>query len=202
MSDIERNVCPGQIYRHFKGKIYQIITVAINSETNENMVVYQQLYGEFKVYVRPYDMFVSEVEHNKYPNVSQKYRFELIDIEAENNTVINSNMEKETLEESDIINFNSMENSDMAVSDTESYATVQEEYSGADKRLIEFLDADTFDEKRKVLISIKDNITDRLIDDMAASIDVTVDDGNMEDRFLSLLTCINTRAKYEVNRLR
>lgn len=71
-----------------------------------------------------------------------------------------------------------------------------------DKRLIEFLDADTFEEKRRVLINIKDGITDRLIDDMAAAIDVTVDEGDIDTRFMSLLNCINTRAKYEVNRFR
>ncbi len=73
------------IYKHFKGDFYLVLDVAIDSETNKKVVIYRALYGENLLYVRDYDMFLSEVDHVKYPEVKQKYRFELQDIKSVNN---------------------------------------------------------------------------------------------------------------------
>ena len=72
------------IYKHFKGDYYIVEDVAIHSETKEKYIVYRGLYGDGKLYIRPYDMFLSEVDREKYPNVEQKYRFELQDIKSKN----------------------------------------------------------------------------------------------------------------------
>ncbi|NFU51759.1 DUF1653 domain-containing protein [Clostridium botulinum] len=66
------------IYRHFKGREYEVIDIAIHSETREKFVVYKALYGDFKTFIRPYDMFMSKVDKEKYPDKKQKYRFEYI----------------------------------------------------------------------------------------------------------------------------
>lgn len=73
----ERVIRPG-VYRHFKGKLYEVQCVATHSETREAMVVYRALYDDFAYYVRPYSMFASEVDRDKYPDAMQKYRFERI----------------------------------------------------------------------------------------------------------------------------
>ena len=70
------------IYKHFKGDLYFVEDIAIRSETKEKYVVYRGLYGNNELYIRPYDMFASEVDHGKYPNVKQKYRFELQNIKS------------------------------------------------------------------------------------------------------------------------
>lgn len=70
------------IYKHFKGDYYLVEDIAIDSETNRSMVIYRALYGENTLYVRDLEMFTSEVDKNKYPNVHQKYRFELQNISS------------------------------------------------------------------------------------------------------------------------
>ena len=76
---MSRQVVEHGIYRHFKGKFYIVEGIANNSETNEPMVVYRHLYGDRSLCVRPMDMFLSEVDREKYPDVEQQYRFELVD---------------------------------------------------------------------------------------------------------------------------
>ena len=66
-----------RIYKHFKGNYYLVEDIAQNSETGEDYVVYRELYGNGGLWIRPIAMFLEEVDHDKYPDVKQKYRFEL-----------------------------------------------------------------------------------------------------------------------------
>ena len=73
-----RTVEINQIYRHFKGKFYKVIAVATHTETEEQLVVYQALYGSYGYFVRPLESFISKVDLDKYPDADQEYRFERI----------------------------------------------------------------------------------------------------------------------------
>ena len=77
-SEKEREVVIHGIYRHFKNKYYIVEDVAYHSETKEEYVVYRRLYGDGSLWIREKKMFLSEVDHKKYPDVSQKWRFALV----------------------------------------------------------------------------------------------------------------------------
>lgn len=183
-------------YRHFKDKLYQVKGTAIHSETKEKMVIYQGLYGSYEMYVRPYDMFLSEVDHIKYPDVVQKYRFELIDIKTGKSLEAdyeenNQNMESEKLEE-----LEELEES------KESEKSEESEESEEDSKLIRFLDAYDYKEKLDILTSMRGELNDGLIDIMAESIEVAVPEGDITDRYNSLRKCLMAHTKYEGLRLR
>ena len=135
---MERNIPrAGEIYRHFKDKLYQIVTIAKHSETGEMLVVYQALYGEYKCCARPLDMFMSEVDRDKYPDVKQKYRFEKVEInvDVQPSTEKNDN-DPETNDDIADANDNNVDANDS--NNTESDDNLY--------NLMQFLDADTFEE--------------------------------------------------------
>jgi hypothetical protein len=203
---------PGEIYNHFKGNPYQIITVAIHSETQEPMVVYQALYEDFKTYVRPLEMFLSEVDHMKYPVVKQKYRFELRNtnsIEFVLKPTEEASEQNKMLKEDIVIH--AVENTaDRFSARITEHSTEQEVISeqivtpegSVNAILLKFLDAGSYSKKLEVITSNRKHLNDRLINDMAVSLDCAVDEGPLDQRIQGLIYCLQAMCRFEDKRLR
>ncbi len=191
------NPKPQEIYRHFKGNVYQIITIARHSETKMKMVVYQQLYAPYEVYVRPLDMFMSKIDTKKYPNEKQIFRFERLAIRGEDQIEETRESSAETLNR--ILNRGKKE-TELTV-DLQK-ADGQEEAFEHDPGLVEFLDADSYEKKLQILSSLHNRITDAMIDTMAVSLDTEVKEGDIETRYAEIRNCLITMERFECNRLR
>lgn len=197
----------GDIYRHFKDKLYEIITIAIHSETEEEMVVYRQMYGNLETYVRPLSMFLSEVDHEKYPEVKQKYRFERIGALRVEETETSEEVRRPVVEEKVVpkVKFVEKMKTEEVVEDLEKQPAevneTEEKVDAALKVLMDFLDARTYGEKLKVLEEINCELDDKTINSMALSMDIVIEEGTAEERLAELRECIHTKAKYECFRL-
>lgn len=193
------NPKPQEMYRHFKGNIYQIRCLAKHSETGETMVVYQAMYDTFQIYVRPLDMFMEEVDRDRYPEAKQKYRFELLqDME------LSSAAQTETFEQEEAEAPAPAEEVPVpAVRPAVSSRTVEsEEQMHIDPLVMEFLDAGTFEQKLNILAALRHRITDSMINTLAAASDLEIKGGNVEERYDELRSCLQMFAKFECNRLR
>lgn len=194
-----------EIYKHFKGNVYQIVTVAEHTETEEKLVVYQAMYGDFKVYARPLAMFLEKVDKQKYPGATQEYRFEKVtgwaSGMAEQVRMCNKPFQGSTFaEEKTTVQENTMLQEKSPVQVTTSDDEPQEPQ--LDPLLVEFLDADTYEEQLNILAALHHRITDEMITTMAIASDVEVEDGDLETRYNELKNCLLTLEKYETNRMR
>ena len=183
---MNREIRPGQFYRHFKNLYYQIVAVAIHSETREQMVVYQALYGDFKVFVRPYEMFISEVDHEKYPEVRQKYRFEQVE------SVGTSSVEEQVEEQAE---------EPVQVKKIPTYEESPEK-DLVNPDLMRFLEADSYEDKIMVLQSMKKRLNPQILQTSAISLDFSLEEGDAMDQYEAILYYLETRVRYEGRRLR
>lgn len=189
-----------EIYRHFKGNLYRIVTLAKHSETGETLVIYQALYGDYTVYARELSMFLSKVDRVKYPDADQDDRFVLLpQIVGQEQQSGSAEIKSQQPGSAEI----SPQQADGHQFPSTAGETVPEEGEAAlDPLLISFLDADTYREKLNLLVALHARITDDMINTMAVSLDVEVNDGEIEDRYEALRNCLLTLEKYECNRLR
>lgn len=192
MTNIPR---PQQIYRHFKGNLYQIVSLAEHTETGEQLVIYQAMYGDFKIYARPLSMFVEKVDREKYPDATQEYRFEPVEMTGEKQ----DEGRKETESTLGEAKSTRMESSS---SPAESEQRENEEIPNIDPLVLQFLDAGTYEERLDILASLHHRITDDMINTMAMAVDIEVKEGDIEERYAELRKCLLLYDKFECTRLR
>lgn len=221
---MERIPKSGEFYRHFKNKLYQVITVATHSETGEELVIYQALYGDYKTYARPLAMFTSEVDHEKYPEVTQKYRFERVEPGDWEKHVEQASAWEDTGAASDADcdgaekfpdtagyrkceEVQTQENIAQGTAQiTEDSRTVEnqanESKAQINPKVLEFLDTEDFDERYNILVSLRDELDDQMVNILAVALDVVIPEGRIEERYDALKNCLRTRQRYESTRLR
>ncbi|MBO7339360.1 MAG: DUF1653 domain-containing protein [Lachnospiraceae bacterium] len=202
---------PQEIYRHFKGNLYQIVTIAEHSETGEKLVIYQAMYGDFKTYARELSMFTSRVDRVKYPQVTQEFRFELMGPDAERQrrecgaapapTVFQSAPAPATVPVAPATAHVSAP-APAPVAPTPSASAPAPEQPDLDPLIVEFLDADTYEERLNILAAVHHRVTQDMITTMAVACDVEVGEGEVEERFSQLKKCLLTMEKFECNRMR
>lgn len=180
---MDRKPKPGEFYRHFKDRIYQVVTVAKHSETGEELVVYQAMYGTFQTYARPLAMFVSEVDREKYPHAAQTYRFELVDPMGLDGK------------------------GDDGAPPAATRAAVRPERlpkgpSDPSSWLMEFLDAQEVQERLDVLSSVKGPVEQRDLDSLYLAMDMPPQSGGWEEQLALIRGYLKTRLRFEGNRLR
>ncbi len=226
-----REVGAGQFYRHFKGGTYQTLAVAEHTETGERLVVYQALYGDFRVYARPYDMFVSEVDRGKYPQAGQRYRFEEIELQMPGGM---SECEESIQTRSDVSEGGMTILPEKAASQCEkvrepesgeaesgpttvqaSEAVQAQPESGMSEPqkptyaedevnpiLLEFLDADTLEEKTHILIRYRNQMDESLLNSIAIALDIVVKKKGVQEKYDEILNCLSMMKHFETTRLR
>lgn len=187
-----------EIYRHFKGNLYQIIALAEEEGTGKMLVVYQGLYAPFKVYARPLSEFLERLDRVKYPNAAQEYRFERVaDIEA----VGTLREERDEERAAAVIPSERLpESRDVAV--LEKLPDVTETAGGIDPNLLLFLDAREPEDKLDALFRIKSFLTP----DMLTVIEMSQgmepqEEWTMEERYKHIKNNIITKQKYEQKRI-
>ena len=189
----------GEIYQHFKGKLYRIVTLATHTETGEQLVIYQALYGEFQVFARPLSMFLEKVDAKKYPDAAGKDRFMRIPM-AEAAAVpqpVPAPSENPVEPRPATMSSENPVESRPAAASSESPVEPQ-----PDPGLLAFLDADSYEEKLEVFASLEGKVDLHMLNAIAASLDLELSEGSLEEQYDTLKSCLMTLERYECNRLR
>lgn len=210
---------PHEIYKHFKGNLYQVTAIAEHTETGEQLVIYQDLYDQSRIYARPLPMFISRVDRDKYPGAEQEFRFQLQGPDAERQRAESRESAGEkrmgqqgysaaAVEPQKSGGFGQWKDAACEAADKgglghmEEQPAQPEEEPDIDPFVLEFLDSDSYEQKLNILAGLHHRITDEMITTMAIACDIEINDGDIEERYEALKTCLLTLERYECNRLR
>lgn len=220
---------PGEIYQHFKGNLYRIVTVAEHTESEELLVVYQALYGDFRVYARPLAMFLDEVDHEKYPDAAAKQRFTLIPVAGS----VAGNGAAEPVQQAagaklaepiqqaagakraeaeavmlkaeepkiEAAKTEELKSEKLKMEEPKAEAAQEEEFE-LDPRLLAFLEADSYEKKLEVYASLAGKVDEHLLNTIAVSLDLELSGDTLEEQYDTLKNCLLMLERYECNRLR
>ncbi len=168
----------GELYRHFKGGLYRIVTIAQHTETSEGLVIYRSEEDPSKVWARPMVNFLSPVDKVKYPDATQDMRFE----KAEPGQGIKQ-----------------IQPSPAAVPAQKVQTSGTE---GLDPEVEDFLDAKSSADRLHILSSLNHRLTDEMLITMATACDVELPEGDIRTKYNSLRESLLILGKYEGDRLR
>lgn len=191
---MRENPRPFEIYKHFKGNQYQILTLAKDSEDGRALVVYQALYGDYTVYVRDLDQFMSPVDKVKYPEVAQVYRFEQV------------LSEKPTVESPTVEIVQEVEKPTSEVQLTEEKSVQEQPVEDGEEEFVldpmveAFLDTDAIDEKLNILAGLHHRITKEMLATMAVVSDIELNEGSVEEQYVELRDYLLMKEKFECKR--
>lgn len=210
---------PGERYRHFKDKLYQIVAVATHSETGEKMVIYQALYGEFGVWARPLSMFLEPMDREKYPEAAQKLRFERVAAAAagdekqeeartedkEREEARTEGKEREEARAADKECEEAPARGDNGIPAGEQACGHDDQ--GSDESslhplLFRFLDAGSPGERVNLLRLMKGRVGQAEVDSLCTCLDARRPDGSIEEQIDDLIGRLQMQQKYQTSRLR
>lgn len=164
----------GEFFRHFKDRLYQIVTVAEHTETGEELVVYQALYGDFRCFARPLSMFMSPVDREKYPDAGQEYRFERV----------------------------RPGEGKAGSGDREDREEKQEEAGQVNPWLEQFLDAEGYEKQLEALSRMKGKVGQKELDSLYLILDIQPGTGDLDSQLRRVIRDLETRKRYDGSRLR
>ncbi|HJB92121.1 MAG TPA: DUF1653 domain-containing protein [Candidatus Eisenbergiella merdigallinarum] len=203
----------GEIYRHFKGNLYRIVTLAQHAETGEQLVVYQGLYGDYPVYARPLSLFLGEVDREKYSEAQDRYRFTLI---PEAGTLAGAPAAGTPVPPSEEAGASAGPDAQLKPAGEPSEReeakpgtapegagpAADEEAFELDPGLLAFLEADSYEKKLEVFDQLAGRADQKMLNTMAVSLDLELSEGSLEEQYEALKNCLLTLERYECNRLR
>ena len=204
MAENRQTPVAGQIYKHFKGNLYKVLAVAVHTESEEKLVVYQSVDNPDRVFARPLEMFMSDIDRFRYPLIRAKYRFTLVS-EPEEETNGEETKEEETKEgtlnedtkEEDVKDEETEEQSDddSAVYKDNGELVIDPYVEGV-------LDEKEFSKKIEFFEMLRGKCTEDMLTTIAISLDIQLQEGSIEDKYSQILRTLRMHEKYETSRLR